>query len=682
MPAPEAYLGAPYFSNIVASKRGDRIAWLVDDRGDHQVWSAAGPDFRPKMVAHWAGDDGRGLGQLTISGDGVRLAFVRGIEEFGRPSNASSDATGLKTEVWTVDAEGQVAPALVGEGMSPVLRPDAASVDFVAKDLLHHASIPAQGGATPGPGGRGDDTVFHALGQISPPVWSPDSARFAFVSKREDHALVGVFEIATRRITWMAPSLDRDSQPSWSPDGKRIAFLRHRGRETPDPVDFYDVVPVSVVVADAASGLGSVVVAEDATGGHAQHRLAGGGLYWARGDRLVFASERDGFIRLYSASALPTGELSPPTPLTPTHCEVMGTSLSPDAAMVVATTNCGDLERLHILAITLPAGTAREVTRGTGIEWAGVATTSGTMAFVTSTALGIPSIAVLTPGATAPRRLGPDRQSRGMPAFVEPQPLAYRAPDGVEVHAELLVPPPAARAARMPALVFVHGGPNREMLAGWDPKLYYHHTYAVNQYLAARGYVILEVNYRLGIGYGRAFRTPEHAGPFGASEYQDVVAGAQLLAHRPDVDPARIGIWGGSYGGYLTALALSRDSSTFHAGVDLAGVHDWARVRKDQTVSADEVRLAHASSPTATLDGWTSPVLVVAGDDDHQVPVSESVDLVQKLRNAGKAHVEVLAFPDETHGYALHAHWLQLAERIPRFFDAQLRSAKPAATQR
>src|SRR6202789_752124 len=104
---------------------------------------------------------------------------------------------------------------------------------------------------------------------------------------------------------------------------------------------------------------------------------------------------------------------------------------------------------------------------------------------------------------------------------------------------------------------------------------YYANAYAVNQYLAAHGFVVLSVNYRLGIGYGRAYQQPDHAGYAGAAEYQDVLAGAHFLQDLPHVDGRRIGIWGGSYGGYLTALALARNSDLFAPRVDFPAPHDW-----------------------------------------------------------------------------------------------------------
>jgi dipeptidyl aminopeptidase/acylaminoacyl peptidase len=230
----------------------------------------------------------------------------------------------------------------------------------------------------------------------------------------------------------------------------------------------------------------------------------------------------------------------------------------------------------------------------------------------------------------------------------------------------------------MPALVFVHGGPIRQMMPGWHPMSFYHLTYELNQYLASRGYAVLEVNYRLGVGYGRAWRHQEHGGPFGAAEYQDVVAAARYLAARPDVDGARLGIWGGSYGGLLTSLALARDSATFHAGVDLCGVHDWSRFLPAEQLHDDAMKhMAQASSAVSAVATWTSPVLFVHGDDDQNVPFHETVDLVQRLRDAGKAHIEILVYPDEQHGEVVHARWLQIADRAADFFDRELPVGPP-----
>ena len=157
-------------------------------------------------------------------------------------------------------------------------------------------------------------------------------------------------------------------------------------------------------------------------------------------------------------------------------------------------------------------------------------------------------------------------------SLVTPQQVLFKAADGVTVHADLFVP--EGGVAKKPAIVYVHGGPPRQMLLGWHYSDYYSNAYASNQYLASLGFVVLSVNYRLGIGYGYEFHQPAHGGIAGASEYQDIKAAGEWLQKQNFVDASKIGIYGGSYGGYLTAMALAKDSKIFAAGVDIHGVHD------------------------------------------------------------------------------------------------------------
>ncbi len=178
----------------------------------------------------------------------------------------------------------------------------------------------------------------------------------------------------------------------------------------------------------------------------------------------------------------------------------------------------------------------------------------------------------------------------------------------------------------------------------------------MNQYLASHGYVVLSVNYRSGIGYGLDFREALDYGATGASEFNDVEGAGLYLRGRADVDPARIGLWGGSYGGYLTALGLARASDLFAAGVDFHGVHDWsteipnfvARLRPAK--NQDVARVAFESSPMASVNTWRSPVLLIHGDDDRNVHFAETVHLVEALRKQ-RVEFEQLIFPDEIHGF-------------------------------
>jgi dipeptidyl aminopeptidase/acylaminoacyl peptidase len=208
------------------------------------------------------------------------------------------------------------------------------------------------------------------------------------------------------------------------------------------------------------------------------------------------------------------------------------------------------------------------------------------------------------------------------------------------------------------------------MLLGWHPMYYYNNAYAMNQYLASLGYLVLSVNYRSGIGYGMEFREALHYGPSGGSEYADVKAAGVYLRSRNDVDPTRIGAWGGSYGGYLTAMALARSSDTYKAGVDFHGVHDWAREIYIPSGEPD-YKVAFESSPMNFLDTWKSPVLLIAGDDDPDVQFNQTVMLADALRRQGVEH-EVLIFPDEVHDFLLWRTWRTAYEASAKFLMQHL----------
>lgn len=251
-----------------------------------------------------------------------------------------------------------------------------------------------------------------------------------------------------------------------------------------------------------------------------------------------------------------------------------------------------------------------------------------------------------------------------------------KAADGTTIHGQLFID--RKQKGKKAGLVFMHGGPIRQMLLGFHYSEYYINAYAFNQYLASQGYAVLSVNYRDGIGYGRDFRRAKNQGPRGASEYQDVVAAGNYLKALPEVEPAKIGLWGGSYGGYLTAMGLARNPELFKAGVDLHGVHDWAfRAREFSPggswgIGEKDMALAYQSSPVSDLSKWTAPVLFVHGDDDRNVLFQQTIDLAEKLRDK-KVDIEILVLPDEVHGFLRYESWKQVFGATKDFFDRKLK---------
>jgi dipeptidyl aminopeptidase/acylaminoacyl peptidase len=401
--------------------------------------------------------------------------------------------------------------------------------------------------------------------------------------------------------------------------------------------------------------------------------VAANQLLWGAEDRLIFPSERDGWLHLYS---VPTSG-GKAALLTPGDFEIEYVNLTPDRRQVIFSSNQDDIDRRHVWKVNVTGGPPAALTKGTGIEWLPVMTSDGkALAYLRSGARR-PAEPVIEMAGGAPRQLAPGTVPPEFPesALVEPRQVIFSASDGLRVHGQLFLPPGIKKGERRPGILFFHGGSYRQMLLGWHYLEYYKNAYALNQYLANRGYVVLSVNYRAGTGYGQAFREAPNQGASGASEFNDVLGAGLYLRSRPDVDPERIGLWGGSYGGYLTALGLARASNLFAAGVDIHGVHNWnVGIRTfipDYAPKPDEERLAFESSPMAWIDGWRSPVLVIHGDDDRNVSFNETVTLVEALRER-KVEVEQLILPDEIHSFLRYASWLAAYRATADFFDRRL----------
>ena len=354
-------------------------------------------------------------------------------------------------------------------------------------------------------------------------------------------------------------------------------------------------------------------------------------------------------------------------------------ALSADGKTFYYCTNAKDIERRHIWAVPAGGGTPEQITTGEGVETYPAPLASGKYLATLSAdwkmpqSLGIWKLGA--EGAAAAQKIVFPAQRPGFPieAHVKPEIVITKAEDGLEIHNQLFLPKDLKPGDRRPAIVFVHGGPVRQMLPAYHYMQFYHWAYAINQWLANQGYVVMSINYRSGVGYGRSFRTAANTGGAGNSEYQDVVAGGKYLQSRPDVDPSRIGIWGLSYGGVLTSQALARNSDIFKAGVDLAGVHLWGS-------SLDPAAVSYKSSTIGAIDGWKSPVLLIQGDDDRNVAFQQMTGLVQLLRQRD-VYYELIVFPDDTHESLLHSRWMYTLGRMETFLHRFLQEMPATANQ-
>lgn len=673
----EQVMSAPFASSLVAAPAGQKVAWVFDERGARDIWIAEGPAFSGRALTRFAEDDGQEIAGLQWTPDGRQIVFVRGgaANRAGELPNPTSDPDGVEQAVWIVATSGGE-PRMIGAGDAPVISPTGDLIAFVQRGQIWIAGVSGTPAAAQAVKARGSARTLR---------WSPDGSRLAFSSGRGTHAFIGVFDVAAKALRFVDGSVDADGSPVWSPDGREVAFVRRPVRR--DVLPFHperEGEPWSIRAVDAASGVGREIWRAERGRGSVFQSAGGDALLWLADNHIVFPWERDGWKHLYAVPA--SGGTA--TLLTPGAFEVEDVVVAADRRTIVYNSNQGDIDRRHVWRVAV--GSAPEaVTRGTGIEWSPAPLADGSsVAYLRSDARR-PGQPVIQSGGAAPRDLAPGSIPASFPAsaLVEPEAVTITAADGMPIPAQLFTPAPTREGSevRHPAVIFFHGGSRRQMLLGWHYLSYYHNTYALNQYLASRGYVVLSVNYRSGIGYGLDFREALDYGAAGASEYQDVVGAGLYLRSRPDVDPARIGLWGGSYGGYLTAMGLSRAPELFAAGVDLHGVHDWNVVIRNfqpgfnPEAQAEVARRAFLSSPMSSLDLWRAPVLVVHGDDDRNVPFSETVDLVEQLRKRN-VHVEQIIFPDEVHGFLLHRNWRRAFTAAADFFERHLR-ARTATSQ-
>ena len=785
---------------LVSARKVDRIAWIAYEEGKRNIYTAAGPDFKPVRLTNVVKEDGADVTEIRIADDGSTVAWVRGSgpNRQGWIANPTSDPDGAERAIWAVRVTPTPGtPARLAVGNAPIVSPDGRSVLYVRDGQIYRARVGAI--AAPTPMDKGEKPFITAWGANSGPKWSPDGSKIAFVSNRTDHSFIGMYDVKTRTVSYVAPSTDRDASPTWSPDGKRLAFLRRPGlpfgaQAAPGTgsglpenaaggrggggraggAGFAPGGAVPGVQAPAAAAPAPAAGAPDAAGrqggrGGRAGRAGGGGgaqaapagapavsqtlrdepglftasfsggytlslmvadlsdistakeawhpaaddrvftninaIQWA-GDSVVFSLQPPGGGgrgggRGAAAPAIgstgPDGQVvtdeeSPryyamkieagavPVRLNSTTGIVedqTAWTLSPDGKTFYYCTNAvdkdpTDLDRRHIWAVALAGGTPKMVTAGDGIENVPVVLSSNKQIAVLSADAKRPYSVGIWP-TDGSGQAGQAKQKVIYPTLgadfpmseeVVPTNVTLKAADGVEFHNQLFLPKDMKPGEKHPALIFVHGGPQRQMLLAWHYLSFYHVFYGVNQWLASKGYIVLSVNYRLGVGYGRTFRTPTDGGQRGNGEYKDVLAAGKWLAAREDVDPSRVGIWGLSYGGLLTSEALARNSDIFKAGIDLAGVHL-------EGTSLDPNDVSYMSSTISEIDNWKSPVLLIQGDDDRNVNFAQMVGLVDLLRARG-VYYELIVYPDDVHETLLHQRWLNSFAHMETFLNKYL----------
>ncbi|HEU0301152.1 MAG TPA: prolyl oligopeptidase family serine peptidase [Longimicrobium sp.] len=486
----------------------------------------------------------------------------------------------------------------------------------------------------------------------------------------EGVARAAVLDLQTSRLAWVEPdSAHRArkvtmSNVTWAPTEDRALLVGI-------PYDYKD----RWIYAVTPDGKAAVV---DALRDSAW--VGGPGLFTAgfvSDDRVYFVSERTGYAHLYTIPF--TGGRA--TPVTSGPWEVEEVVLAPDRQTFWLTTSETHPGERAVYTVPVAGGARTRVTALVGWTDATLSPDGRTLALLHSTGNRPPELFLMPaqPGAQ-PRQVTESRteEFRGGP-WIDPEIVTFRARDGATVHARIYRPRDLGAQAHGGAVLFVHGaGYLQNVHRGWST---YFREYMFHHLLASRGYTVLDVDYRGSAGYGAAVRTGIYR-HMGGKDLTDHVDAARWLVQNEGVDAGRIGIYGGSYGGFITLMALFTEAETFRSGAALRSVTDWSHYNHWYTsrilnLPQEDTLAYRRSSPIYFAEGLRGDLLIAHGMVDVNVHFSDVVRLTQRLIELGKTGWELAVYPVEDHGFTRPESWADEYRRIYELFERTLRPGSP-----
>lgn len=646
----EKWMALPRDSQLAAAHHHNQWAFVRYQAGQHQLILTR-PDPKSDslpldcILANYTEDDGQALYSLTFSPNDRQLAYIRGGDpEFpdAPPPNPDFKSQAPEATLHLLDLA-SASDKIIASGYSPLFSPDGKQLAYISKNSLWLHQLD---GTNP------PEKLLTIKGHIRDLSWSPDGQSLAFVDDRIDHSFIALYRLKNRQLNYLPAAFSNDLFPVFSPDSQKLAFIRAyeppREKTMPDRHEGW----WSLVVAD----LNNLTLTEKWKAPKGKGEAYAGtrhqNLYWTNQNRILFPWEKDGWLHIYSLNP-DNGEV---LPLMQGSFEVEQFIVDNARNRIIYIANRDNRDHYTLWAYSLSSGKTERLGDKNFLAFQPTLA-NGQLAALISHDSQLPHPAIVTEKGF--QNLTSSKSGKTRYSFSPIKSVSFPASDGKESYGQFF----AARDShhdRHPTVIFLHGGPRRQMLDGFPAQNYYQNAYIFNQFLTLNGYNVLSVNYRGGSGYGHDYREAEKTGRQGASEYLDILGAVRYLRSRKDVDTTHMAIWGGSWGGYLTALALARNSDIFKTGVDFHGVHNMLRPAPSylppdaQKEALDQM---WRSSPLANLDQWHAPVLLIHGDDDHNVPFSQSEELSRLLQNHGIYHEE-LAFPNERHGFLLHRHWL------------------------
>lgn len=454
----------------------------------------------------------------------------------------------------------------------------------------------------------------------------------------------------------------------WSEDGKHIALLARAA----DNKDRW------VMVADPATGKTKVL---DHL--HDGAWIGGPGAFalgWLPDNKTIyFQSERDGWAHLYTVS-IEGGE---PKQLTSGKFEVSDVRLSQDKTRFYFTSSEGSLFERHLYSMPVTGGARTRITTMTGNNDATISPDESTLALIRSYSNRPPELylAPNKPNASASEI----KQVTTSPTdewlsynWIDPPIVRFKARDGAEVPARLYKPANWQKGG--PAVLFVHGAGYLQNVHKWWSS--YFREYMFHHLLMEKGYLVMDVDYRASAGYGRDWRTGIYR-HMGGKDLTDQVDAVKYLVAEHGVDAKRVGLYGGSYGGFITLMALFTEPDVFAAGAALRPVTDWAHYNHGYTANILNTPQADAdaykiSSPIYHAQGLKGALLICHGMVDVNVHFQDTVRLVQRLIELRKENWELAAYPVEDHGFVQPSSWADEYKRIFKLFETNLKKSEPA----
>jgi len=461
-----------------------------------------------------------------------------------------------------------------------------------------------------------------------------------------------------------APKRDvRFGNPILSPDG-RIAVTSIRSADNTERW---------LAVIDPATGKTRVLdhIKDDAW-------VRDGGQGWLPDSKRVwFLAEHDGWMHLYTVDATASSPMK--KQLTTGSFEIDNVELSPDGStFYFRSTEVHPGER-HVYSMSVDGGARTKLTSQTGSH-DGAISPDNTMFGLVSSSSNRPPEVFLMPnraGASATKVTTSPSAEWSAYQWVEPQLITYKSRDGKDVYARLYTPEMvgAKRDPKAPAVVFVHGaGYAQNAHKYWSS---YYREYMFHHVLASKGYVVLDPDYRASAGYGRDWRTAIYRW-MGGHDLNDVVDGAAYLVKAQKANAGRIGVYGGSYGGFITLMALFTSPDTFAAGAALRPVTDWAHYNHGYTSNIlnepqTDAEAYRKSSPIYFAEGLKAPLLIAHGMVDVNVHIQDSIRLAQRLIELRKENWELAVYPVEDHGFVEATSWADEYKRILKLFETHLK---------